>query len=57
MAHLELDYERLSEINPAIIMGSISAFGQSGEYSTRPGYDIISQAMGGLMSITGYRDR
>ena len=56
MAHLELDYERLSEINPAIIMGSISAFGQSGEYSTRPGYDIISQAMGGLMSITGYPD-
>jgi len=54
MKKLGIDYDALAKVNPQIILGSISAFGQTGEYSSRPGYDIISQAMGGLMSITGW---
>lgn len=54
MERLGFGFDKLSKLNPGIILGSISAFGQRGEYSSRPGYDIISQAMGGLMSITGW---
>jgi len=50
---LGIDYETLSKINPRIIYGSISGFGQSGPYRDRPGYDQIAQGMGGLMSVTG----
>ena len=50
---LGLDYESLKEINPRIILGSISGFGQDGPYAKRPGFDQIAQGMGGLMSITG----
>jgi len=50
---LGIDYDSLSEINPGIILGSISAFGQDGPYAERPGFDQIAQGMGGLMSITG----
>ena len=50
---LGIDYEALSTINPRLIYGSISGFGQTGPYSERPGYDQIAQGMGGLMSITG----
>lgn len=53
---LGVDYETLAQVNPKIIYGSISAFGQQGPYASRPGYDIIAQAMGGLMSITGWPD-
>lgn len=56
MTKLGLDYEVLKEINPKIIYGAVSGFGQYGPYSKRPGYDIIAQAMSGLMSITGYPD-
>ena len=49
-----LDYEVLKGINPRIIYGACSGFGQYGPYSQRPGYDIIGQAMGGLMSVTGW---
>ncbi|WOA32741.1 CaiB/BaiF CoA transferase family protein [Alloalcanivorax xenomutans] len=51
-----LDYESLSEDNPGLIYCSITGFGQTGPYSSRPGYDFLIQAMGGLMSITGHRD-
>lgn len=50
---LGLDYEALSAINPRIILASISGFGQSGPYASRPGFDQIIQGMGGLMSVTG----
>jgi formyl-CoA transferase len=50
---LGIDYETLSALNPRLIYGSISGFGQTGPYRDRPGYDQIAQGMGGLMSITG----
>lgn len=53
MERLGLGYEELSRINPRLIYGKISGFGSTGPYADRPGYDIISQAMGGLMSVTG----
>jgi crotonobetainyl-CoA:carnitine CoA-transferase CaiB-like acyl-CoA transferase len=50
---LGIDYEDLRPLNPRLIYGSISGFGQSGPYRDRPGVDQIAQGMGGLMSITG----
>jgi len=50
---LGIDYKDLVKINPKIIYGSISGFGQTGPYADRPGFDQIAQGMGGLMSITG----
>ncbi|WP_191084153.1 CaiB/BaiF CoA transferase family protein [Roseococcus microcysteis] len=50
---LGVDYETLSRINPRIVLGSISGFGQTGPYAKRPGFDQIAQGMGGLMSVTG----
>lgn len=50
---LKIDYETVSKVNPRIIYGSISGFGQDGPDATRPGVDQIAQGMGGLMSITG----
>jgi formyl-CoA transferase len=50
---LGIDYDTLSGINPRLVYGSISGFGQDGPYRDRPGYDQIAQGMGGLMSITG----
>ncbi len=52
-ARLGIDYESLRPINPRLIYGSISGFGQTGPYRERPGVDQIAQGMGGLMSITG----
>lgn len=52
-ARLGIDYESLRAINPKIVYGSISGFGQDGPYHKRPGFDQIAQGMGGLMSITG----
>lgn len=48
-----IDYESLIQINPRIILASISGFGQDGPYAARPGFDQIAQGMGGLMAITG----
>lgn len=53
MDKLGLGYDVLKEINPGLIYGALSGFGSYGPYSQRPGYDIISQGMGGLMSVTG----
>jgi formyl-CoA transferase len=50
---LKVDYETIAAVNPRIVYGSISGFGQSGPDAVRPGVDQIAQGMGGLMSITG----
>src|SRR5688572_12389136 len=50
---LKIDYKDLAKVNPKIILGSISGFGQTGPYAGRPGFDQIAQGMGGLMSVTG----
>ena len=53
MEKLGLGYEELRKVNDQIIYASVSGFGSYGPYSKRPGYDILAQAMGGLMSLTG----
>ncbi|MDH3239295.1 MAG: CoA transferase [Alphaproteobacteria bacterium] len=50
---LGFDYESLKKVNPRIILGSVSAFGQDGPYRDRPGLDQIVQGMSGFMSVTG----
>jgi len=50
---LGVDYESLAAVNPRIILASISGYGQTGPYASRPGFDQIMQGMGGLMSVTG----
>lgn len=50
---LGIDYEACRAVNPRIVYGSISGFGQDGPYALRPGFDQVAQGMGGLMSITG----
>ncbi|MBC8232365.1 CoA transferase [bacterium] len=53
MKRLGLDYESIKLQNPKIIYAACSGFGQTGPYSTRGAYDMIIQAMGGIVSITG----
>jgi len=53
MGDLELDYARLSELNPRLVYVACSGWGQDGPYAQRPGLDIMAQGMSGLMSITG----
>lgn len=52
-SRLGVDYAALRPLNPALVYASISGFGQDGPYANRPGYDLIAQAMAGVMSITG----
>jgi formyl-CoA transferase len=51
---LGIDYASLREINPRIILASISGFGQDGPYRDRPGFDQIAQGLCGIMSVTGF---
>ena len=51
-----LDYESLRALNPRLIYCSITGFGQTGPYAERAGYDLMVQAMCGLMSVTGHAD-
>ncbi len=53
-ARLKIDYETLKAINPRLVYASISGFGQTGPWASRPGFDLIAQAMTGIMSVTGY---
>jgi formyl-CoA transferase len=52
-SRLKVDWPTLKQLNPQLVYASISGFGQTGPYAERPGYDLIAQAMGGAMSITG----
>ena len=54
MEKLGLGYESLRELNPRLIYAASSGFGHSGPDSQKPAYDILVQALGGLMSITGW---
>ena len=56
MERLGLGYAKLAEVNPGLVYASISGFGLSGPYKDKAGYDIVAQAMGGLMSTTGTAD-
>ncbi len=57
MEKLGFGYEDIKPINPSIIYAAISGFGHTGPYSQLPAYDMIVQAMGGVMSITGEQGR
>lgn len=56
MERLGYGPERLAKTHPHIVYASISGFGHSGPYSELPGYDMVVQAMGGVMSLTGWPD-
>jgi len=56
MARLGLGYEDVARVNPKIVYASITAFGQDGPYAKQRGYDMLSQAISGFMSINGYPD-
>jgi CoA:oxalate CoA-transferase len=56
MEKLGLGYEELGKINPRLIYASISGFGHTGPRRLDVSYDMVSQAMGGLMAVTGYPD-
>jgi crotonobetainyl-CoA:carnitine CoA-transferase CaiB-like acyl-CoA transferase len=57
MDRMGLSYARVSAANPGLIYASISGFGQDGPYAGRPGYDVIAQALSGIMAATGEADR
>ena len=57
MDKLGIGYDVLKKRNPRIILSSISGFGQTGPYAQKPGYDVLAQGMGGLISVTGEPDR
>lgn len=57
LAKYGLAYDDLKDANPKLVYCSITGFGQTGPYATRPGYDFLIQGMSGFMSITGEADR
>ena len=57
LAKLGFTWERISEINPRIILARMSGYGQTGPYSKRAGYDRVGVGMGGLTYITGFKDK
>jgi crotonobetainyl-CoA:carnitine CoA-transferase CaiB-like acyl-CoA transferase len=54
MRRLGFGWEACREINPKLVYASISGFGQTGPWADRPGFDLMAQAMSGVMSVTGY---
>ena len=53
MERLGLGYDRLAAINPALVYCSVTGFGRTGPYARRRGFDLVAQAMSGIMSFTG----
>jgi formyl-CoA transferase len=53
----KLSWEHLQQVNPKLVMLSVSGYGQTGPYASRAGYDRIALAMGGTLNATGYPDR
>lgn len=56
LARLGFGWEEVSELNPRLIYGAISGFGQTGPYRDRGGFDLVTQGMSGLMSVCGPAD-
>ncbi len=56
LRRMGLGYDDLKAVNPRLVYTSISGFGQSGPWADRPGFDLMAQAMSGVMSVTGYPD-
>lgn len=56
MTKLGFGYDRLAELNPGIVMCSISAYGQTGPYAQRPGYGALAEAVAGIPELTGEPD-
>jgi len=56
LAKYGLGYDDLKDINPKLVYCSVTGFGQTGPYASRPGYDFLIQGMGGIMSLTGEPD-
>src|SRR5215207_6559833 len=54
MKRLGLGYDEVNRVNPRLVYTSISGFGQTGPWADRPGFDLMAQAMSGVMSVTGY---
>ena len=54
MKKLKCDYDSVSKYNPKLVYASISGFGQTGPWAMRPGFDLMAQAMSGVMSVTGH---
>ena len=54
---LGIDYDTIKKINPNIIYASSSGFGQYGPIAHRPCYDVVAQAMGGILNLTGFPDQ
>lgn len=54
MKRLKCDYDTVRRINPRLVYASISGFGQTGPWAMRPGFDLMAQAMSGVMSVTGH---
>ncbi|MBW2400790.1 MAG: CoA transferase [Deltaproteobacteria bacterium] len=54
MERLGYGWEALAQRHPRLVLASTSGFGQTGPYAGRPAYDIVVQAMGGVMSLTGH---
>jgi CoA:oxalate CoA-transferase len=54
MDRLGLGYDEMKKLNPGLVYASLSGFGQAGPYAGKPAFDMVAQAMGGLMSVTGF---